>query len=508
MALRSVLVDTTALVKHEKYRFSYKWMRHFFSTDMSPANHAVIFLQRRAVYIGLALILQALNEVPQVAASPLLGSFSSLLPLALFSGSFWAMWMALRANPSAEPGSELPFAPPAPTKRWQRILLILTLVLTIAGGVEMVRGVVNTFYPAQFTNDGTSLDTNAAILLTQGRNPYTDSNMPELLRRFKTIEPNWTTPLRAGQFANRLDYPQMAELQSVLNTSLKADSVPEFEAKVSYPSLSFLTLVPFVLLKQDNVFPFYILCYLALVLVAWKMVQPALRPWVLLLAAANVPMWSSAIGGNLDVLYTLLIVVAWLQRDRRWLSAIFIGLALASKQIAWYFLPFYLIMVWRHYGIKEAVYRCLIAGLIGLATNLPFILWNPHAWVAGVMAPIADPMFPMGVGVIGLSVSHLIPYLPEKFYSVIEYGTMLLTMGWYWRICRKTPEAAILLAILPLFLAWRSLASYFYCVAFPLFVLMAAKQKPAPLTYALPASPVAATTASAQRKVQPSAVSV
>ena len=31
------------------------------------------------------------------------------------------------------------------------------------------------------------------------------------------------------------------------------------------------------------------------------------------------------------------------------------------------------------------------------------------------------------------------------------------------------------LAVLPLFLAWRSLASYFYCAAFPLFVLMAAK---------------------------------
>ena len=33
----------------------------------------------------------------------------------------------------------------------------------------------------------------------------------------------------------------------------------------------------------------------------------------------------------------------------------------------------------------------------------------------------------------------------------------------------------MLLAVLPLFFAWRSLGSYFYCVAYPMFILMAAK---------------------------------
>jgi len=31
------------------------------------------------------------------------------------------------------------------------------------------------------------------------------------------------------------------------------------------------------------------------------------------------------------------------------------------------------------------------------------------------------------------------------------------------------------LGVLPLFLAWRSLPSYFYCVAYPLFILLAAR---------------------------------
>src|SRR6266851_4207764 len=38
--------------------------------------------------------------------------------------------------------------------------------------------------------------------------------------------------------------------------------------------------------------------------------------------------------------------------------------------------------------------------------------------------------------------------------------------------------SAMLLAVLPLFFAWRSLPSYFYCAAFPLFILLATKAFP------------------------------
>jgi len=448
-------------------------MKLFFAQD-TPDNHPIIELQRRAVWIGLAFILQALNEIDHAWYIPYLMPVGSLIPFALILGSFYAMWMAIRPARPHQP--KQPAEHPA---RWQRIILTLTLLLTIAGGIELGRGLMMCFLPPQFSNDGTSLDTNAAILLIEGRNPYTDSNMLDLARRFP-IQPNWTTPLRVGQFANRLDYPTMVEFQTVLDTDLKAGSAPEFESKVSYPALSFLTLLPFALFKKYNVLPFYMLSYAALVFVAWKVAHPALRPWVLLLTMANIPMWSSTVGGNLDIFYTLLIALVWLLRDHRWRSAIFLGLALASKQIAWFFIPFYLIMVYRHYGIKETVYRLTIAGSIGLAINLPFILWNPHAWLAGVLAPVVDPMFPMGVGIVNLSVTHLLPFFPQWVYSMLEGAALLLSLAWYWRLCSKAPEAAMLLAVLPLFFAWRSLPSYFYCAAFPIFILLIAKMRPSP----------------------------
>ena len=188
-------------------------------------------------------------------------------------------------------------------------------------------------------------------------------------------------------------------------------------------------------------------------------------------------MLSAALGGDLDLWYVLLLVVAWLLREKRWRSALFLGLALASKQIAWFFVPFYLILIWRQHSLREGVLRLTIAGSVALAVNLPFIIWNPGAWLAGVLAPMADPMFPLGVGLVNLSSSHLLPYLPNWLYLALEAGAMAAVLAYYWRICRACPEAAMFLAVVPLFLAWRSLPSYFSCTAFPLFVLMVARAK-------------------------------
>ena len=468
MEQRSVPIQKTRPKALHQDWPSYRWMRYFFTEDVSPDNRLVVELQRRATWIGLALVLQAINEIDHNLYFPYIQPFGSLIPLILILGSFYAIWMAFR--PARK---QALYTRKHPT-RLQRILLVVTLLVTIAGGIELGRSIWISFLPPQFSNDGTSLDTNAAILLIEGHNPYTDSNMIDLARRFP-IQPDWTTPLRTGQFKNRIDYPSMSDLQSVLDTDLRAKSMPEFEAKVSYPPLSFLTLVPFVLFKDYNVLPFYLLSYLALVAIGWKLARRELRPWVLLLALANVPMWTSTVGGNLDVFSMLLVILAWFLRERRWSSALVLGLALATKQTAWFFLPFYAVLLFRQHGLKETLYRLTIAGSVFLVCNLPFILWNPQAWMASILAPLDPLMFPMGVGIVGLSVTHLMPYLPQHIYSILEAIAMLGTLVWYWRICRKHPEAAMLLAVVPLFFAWRSLPSYFYCAAFPLYILMVAK---------------------------------
>jgi uncharacterized membrane protein len=220
--------------------------------------------------------------------------------------------------------------------------------------------------------------------------------------------------------------------------------------------------------------PQYLICYGLIVFVGWRKLRPEMRPWLILLSLANVSMLTSVLNGNVDMLYILLVLLAWLLREKRWWSVLFLGLACATKQLAWFFLPFYAVLIWRSMGLKEAAGRLSIAGAIALAINLPFILWNPHAWLAGVLAPVADPMYPSGAGFVALGLNPLFPLLPGVVYTTLEALAMLFCIACYWRVCKSRPESAMLLAILPLFFAWRSLPSYFYCIALPLFILQAA----------------------------------
>ena len=465
-------------------------MRHFFTEDVSPDNHPVVELQRRACWVGLALITMSLSQIMNAATIfkdlPAIFILVRCLAFCVLLLSFVTAWMAFRPSTLKEEQRSFPFAALRASahalrmtrhpRRWQRIVLVSTLLLSFVGGFLCVLTIVDCFLPPIFSNDGTSLDTNGAELLLQGRNPYSDSSMLKVARQFQ-IHADWTTPLRQGEFAGRLDYPSYTELQTVLDKDLKTGNAPEFESKISYPALSFLTLVPFTWFKDYNVLPVYFLSYLLLIAIAWKVARPELRPWVLLLAMTNVPMWSSTYGGNLDIFYVLLIVIAWLLRAHRWRSALFLGLAIATKQIAWFFIPFYLIMTWRHYSLAESVRRLAIAGCVFLIFNLPFMLWNAQAWLAGVLAPVADPMFPVGLGLIELSVNHVLPFLPSWLYGILEGVAMLVALACYWCLCRKRPEAAMLLAFLPLIFAWRSLPSYFFCSIYPAFILMAAKAR-------------------------------
>jgi len=455
----------------------------FFTYDKSPDNHSVIDIQRRACWIAVALMLQALDEasyqIPGVwyeAHLPFIVHWRGTISFALILGSFIMMILAFRSSTLRQQTRRIGQHP----RRWQAVVLVLVLITSLVGVVEFGRAVYMGFFePPQYTNDGTSLDTYAAMLMLQGRNPYADSNIVPIAQLF-ALEPSWTTPLREGQFANRTAYPSDVDLRTIFDSDMKSGHAPEFEAKVSYPSLSFLTLVPLIWLGSYNVLPLYLLCYLGLIALGWSAVRKDLRPWLIVFALANISMWSSVLGGNLDVMTILFLVMAWLWREHRWRSALALGLALACKQPAWFYVPFYAILIFRTYNLKEAASRLTIAGAVLLVFNLPFILWDAHAWFAGVMAPVSDPMFPMGVGIVGLVGSpYLHAYMSSMAYSVLEYGIFYpLCFIWYWRICKTHPEAVMLLAVLPLFFAWRSLPSYFACAAFPMFILFAARGKP------------------------------
>jgi uncharacterized membrane protein len=87
-----------------------------------------------------------------------------------------------------------------------------------------------------------------------------------------------------------------------------------------------------------------------------------------------------------------------------------------------------------------------IAAGIFVVTNLPFIVHDPQAWIAGIFRPALEAI----AGIICLVVA--------------------------WRTRRTSPELGAVRAIVPLFFAWRSLLSYFFLL--PLFALAAVARMP------------------------------
>src|SRR5579859_5013670 len=81
-----------------------RWMRFFLAESTSPDSASVIDLQRRACWIGVALILQALNEATLLVLVyfplvPLLAPWASLISFGLIAGSIIALWIAFRPAP-------------------------------------------------------------------------------------------------------------------------------------------------------------------------------------------------------------------------------------------------------------------------------------------------------------------------------------------------------------------------------------------------------------------------
>ncbi|HEU0027649.1 MAG TPA: hypothetical protein VFQ25_11085 [Ktedonobacterales bacterium] len=439
---------------------------------LTPPHGDTGDLGARLTLIALVIALHNLLEAPRDAALRALGpsgpAATGLLAFVALSLSLGLLLLALGERP--------------PTWRWlrSRWARSLALALTLGAGVIGLRqlGVmlatsVQTSYA--YPNDGATLDQYAAQQLLAGHNPYVTTDLVAAIHQYQQ-DPAYTTPLRDGPFAGRAwtDYPSADERRVAFATQPEGDpaAVTGFETRLSYPALAFLPLVPLVWAGLPNGVPLTALCWLGLVALLVMAAPPELRPWVGLLALADVPLLNAAGIADPDLLYLLPLFAAWRWRQRGALSAVTLGLALAAKQLAWFSAPFYAVLIWRERGARAALARLAGAGAVFAAINLPFFINNPRAWLSGVLAPQLDPMFPFGNGLVRLSLSGMLPLAPAPVYTALELLALALALAWYWRTCLRAPALGYALAVAPLFFAWRSLTTYFYFAALPALALL------------------------------------
>jgi len=315
-------------------------------------------------------------------------------------------------------------------------------------------------------NDGDILVQQAAENLLEGKNPYAHANIIEGLITYHGAHDR-VTPMRIGRFKNDFPYPPLESIDALVNQAIEDPAHPpaEFVSNVSYPAGSFLLVAPFLAIGISDIRIAYAILALAGLVYAVR-VMPSKRRWVFIGAAVvSLELWNAVAAGDTSITCFPLLLVAWLSLGRHnRVSALFMGLAVATKQTAWFVLPFYLILLYRTSGIRPIGAAIGIVAAVFAAVNVPFIIAGPRLWLDSILSPVADPMFPLGVGVINLVTSGLVNITQSWPFTLMELGALGLGLVWYWRNARRYPHAGLILAVLPLFFAWRSLWPYFFYV--------------------------------------------
>jgi hypothetical protein len=326
-----------------------------------------------------------------------------------------------------------------------------------------------------YDSDAAAFNQFNAELVLRGHNPYTaDAIFWDAIRQFPYAG---ATPLRAGRYATSVYGPSLRQLVRDVQAELANPALrgPEFAPASlhSYPALAFLVYVPGVWLGLPTTLATSAL-FTALFLLAagWGAPRGA-RLWVGTLLLANTLFVFWTLRGSFEVVALLPALLAWRMLDRRWLSALLLGLACAVKQLVWPLAAFYTIIIWRRFGPREALARLGIAAAAFLLPNLPFLLANPGAWASSQLLPISLPIFSSGIGLVGLARWGLLPLLPPVVYTALELLAFAGLLFWFARArVLPRPELALVVGLLPYFLAWHS--AFAYLITIPALAIYAA----------------------------------
>jgi uncharacterized membrane protein len=280
--------------------------------------------------------------------------------------------------------------------------------------------------------DSVAVEHRATEIFLAGHDPYRDLDIPAALRRFG-LDPGLATHLEDG-----------SELRSY-----------------NYPALSFLVPAPFLAAGLADIRFLYLAEIVGFVLLLIRQARVPWRPLVIAAVVGNAVIARQNVLAGVDPLWAILIGGGFIFLARRNVSPILLGLACAARQPAWFFVPFYLIIVWRRDGWPEALRRAGIAALAGLLPNLPFLFVDPEAYLSGVLAPMLGPLEPYGAGLVRFSMDGYLPLFPRAVYGAASLIALVALAWLLWRRHRSLRLGAVVFPSIVLWFAWRSLQNYF-----------------------------------------------
>jgi uncharacterized membrane protein len=365
----------------------------------------------------------------------------------------WAAWAAIGSGFWGLATVIVSWIPQAATLRARsraNVFAWITAIMTLLAFAAWAA--IQVHIAPAYGTDELAFDQYAATLVQHGLNPYTHSMGPA--------------------------FPMFGVSPGGYTFTLTGAKV----TALSYPSLSFLLYVPFLLLGWSNQLGvgMDVLGWSIATLLIFKFLPRPLRPAVLLLSSALTYTQLSIIGLT-DMLFMPMLVIAayhWDRFGRDWRSYIgpvAFGLAMAVKQTPWPILPFLLLAL----AIDESTRtnltegarragRYLIAVVIAFVIpNIPYIVAAPSAWVRGTFTPIFKSLVPAGQGAIGFSLFLHAGGGSLQAYTLLFVLVFVLLLVSYVGMYPLLRAATFALPAVAYFFAVRSYAAYLVALVPP-----------------------------------------
>jgi hypothetical protein len=281
-----------------------------------------------------------------------------------------------------------------------------------------------------------------------GMNPY-QTGEPQCLQHLGILTDANLTPLRAAPF-NASVYPSPAQIVHVTRTDIAAATSAGFP-HLGYPPLSFLAILPVapVGFAATTVWVFA-LVILTLYLLARRDWRAA--PWTLAATTLGLAWFIITWGGDPEILAFCTLILAVAYMDHPVVSAVMLGLAACSNELAWFAVPIYLIIGFRLPAARTRLFTLLATTLVVIGG---WMLWDHH-FLAEEWAFITQPLYAGGIGLV-----NLIPaaHLGSFFFDGIFILGLVTAYVTAWR---RPQMAWGMLAVcwVCFWLSWRSLPSY------------------------------------------------
>ncbi len=240
-----------------------------------------------------------------------------------------------------------------------KILLLLAFVLFVSLGVSIdIMALRDKIHPANYINDSALQTEIAGRFLLLKKNPYVEPYTQTDLAK-------WTYYDSAGNTVNPALFtnvtPPLIIVLSSLGFRVFSQMFGWFDIRVfilaAYLSIIYFGLLRFGLKEK-------LLLFLALV---------CFNPLFLI----------ETISGANDVIILALLIwcLFFLEKKKFILSGLLLGAAVASKQTAWFAVPFFALYAWQQAKRTGFKYFVIASLATALPFYLPFFLWNSSALI-------------------------------------------------------------------------------------------------------------------------------